>query len=185
MVAVVQNYKRGNSSSSKIRANLMLARDCTPETRRKLHFAESPDAVERCLELVVYEDNERREFFLPLPPESDSDAALPGAPFAFLSEAPVIVDDTSKIKIGSKVPEKIQREMNSYFSSALRSFRSFASLKLIGAGSPIGVVNVESADPFVFGETEDDKRRMGEYLLPFCSVFGILFSSGGSRGNST
>ena len=184
MVAVVQDYRRGNPSSSKIRANLMLVRDCTPENRGELHFAEDPGAVKQFLELVVYENTERGKFFLPLPPGSDSEAALPGAPFAFLSEAPVIVDDTSKIEIANKVPEKVRQNIDSYFSSKQRSFKSFASLRVIGAGSPIGVVNVESADPFVFGETEDDKRRMSEYLLPFCSVFGILFSRGGRRGDS-
>ena len=176
MAAVVRKY-RGENSKALIRINLMMARSCTAELRSKLRFTSERQEVEQCLELVVYDsDEEQRDFLLPLPKSWDVKDALPGAPIAFVGEMPVIVDDTGHIDFPESISPKLKTALRQYFASKQAKFKSFASLRVVGGGAAIAVVNVESSEKHVFGVDDAEKKEFVEYLFPFCSTLGILLN---------
>ena len=174
MAAVVRNYRGGNTTA-KIRTNLMMARRFVPEMASRLRYSAKGATVEDCLELVTYDnDNGSKDVVLPLPSGGSANLVLPGAPAALIGELPIIIDDTSKISFPSGLADEVKVEMEKYFESKRKSFKSFASLRVVGGGRPIAVVNVDCTEENIFGEDEKDKKEIVEYLLPFCSALGIL-----------
>jgi hypothetical protein len=174
MTAVVRKY-RGENSNVQIRTNLMIVRNCTAELKARLRFISEREEVEKCLELLVYDNDEMvRDLVLPLPKSGEIKDALPGAPSALIGEAPVIVDDTNHIEFSKTLAPKTKTAMQEYFASKDARFKSFASLRVVGAGNAIAVVNVECADKHVFGTAEEEKVELVAYLFPFCSTLGIL-----------
>jgi hypothetical protein len=175
MAVVVRNYRGGNTAAT-IRTNLMMARRFVPEMVARLRFSVKGAALENCLVLVTYDsDGGSKDIVLPLPREGSADVVLPGAPAALVGELPTIVDDTSKMLFPADLPHEIKEEMQKYFESKRGSFKSFASLRVVGGGRPIAVVNVDCTEENIFGEDESDKKEIVEYLLPFCSALGILY----------
>jgi len=174
MAVVVRNY-RGGDTSAQIRTNLMMARRFVPEMAARLRFSLKGAAVENCLELVTYDnDNGSQDVVLPLPSEVNAELVLPGAPAALIGELPIIIDSTLKIPFPADLAEEIKEEMQKYFESKRGSFKSFASLRVVGGGRPIAVVNIDCSEENIFGKDEADKKGIVEYLLPFCSALGIL-----------
>jgi len=125
--------------------------------------------------LVTYDnDNGSQDVVLPLPSEVNAELVLPGAPAALIGELPIIIDSTLKIPFPADLAEEIKEEMQKYFESKRGSFKSFASLRVVGGGRPIAVVNIDCSEENIFGKDEADKKGIVEYLLPFCSALGIL-----------
>ena len=177
MAAVVKKY-RGDKDGAVIRANIMLLRRCDATLRQRLQFVTPGIDVENCLELVTYDDNdEHRDLVLPVPAARYAQAILPGAPRTLIGETPDVIDDTSHIDFPSDMSDKVKSEMARYFASKRESFRSFASLRVIGGGRPIAVVNIDCSEIDVFGSSGEDKRELIGYLFPFCSSLGILISN--------
>ena len=87
----------------------------------------------------------------------------------------MIVDNTHDMEYPKSISPEVKAAMQAYFVSKEASFKSFASLRVIGAGAAIAVVNVECSQTHVFGTDEEDKKGLVEYLFPFCSILGILF----------
>lgn len=174
--AIVLKY-RGDNSKGQIRVNLMVLSDCSDELKQKLQFAPSPQQVDRCLELVAYDNDEiQRKLVLPLPKSGDVGDALPGAPTALLGDTPVIIDNTHNIDYPRSIAPKAKEAMQAYLASKESRFKSFASLRVVGAGEPIAVVNIECSELHVFGADEGEKKEIVEYLFPFCSILGILLT---------
>lgn len=174
--AIVRKY-RGDNSNGQIRVNLMSRSVCSDELKQKLQFAPPPQQVEQCLQLVAYDSEEmKRELVLPLPKSGDVGDALPGAPAALLGDIPVIVDNTHNIDYPKSIAPKAKEAMQAYFASKEARFKSFASLRVIGAGEAIAVVNIECSETHVFGMDEAEKKELVEYLFPFCSILGILLA---------
>ncbi len=176
ITTVVNSYSRGENRG--IRTNIMVVLDCTNEMREKLKFVSKDDRakVTRCLVLKAYDEG-FLDLVLPLPMLSEISNALFGAPKAFLDDSGIdIVDDTKRINFDSTISTPIQEELRKYFDA--RQYRSFASIKVFGQGSPIGVVNIEAREPYVFGRTKEEKERIARYLLPFCSTLGIILGQG-------
>ncbi len=161
-----------------IRSNLMRVRTCAngDALYQRLKFVDGTSTdIKKCLELITYEEEGAVDLVLPIPPIVASDKALPGAPLAFVRRTAEIVDDTSAIVFPAGLPDAVRDSQKRYFAE--QSFRSFASLCVVANGQVVGVANIESDSTHVFGRTKEDKESLAKYLLPFCSAFGILFSS--------
>lgn len=181
IAAVIRSYHRDEHRSKGIRANLMLLRRCDEALRRRLSFAGSSRAgVNRCLELIVYDSHEDAPgIVLPLP-DAGVDAlwgALPGAPTAFVDSTRrhAIIDDTSNIEFAQRVPDDIRTEIKQFLKKSL--FRSFGSIQIVGRDGALGVVTVEARICHVFGNSDEEKRRVIMNLMPFCATLAIVFAN--------
>jgi hypothetical protein len=175
ILAVVQSYHNDDQNSKRFRASIMLARPCEGRLRESLLFVgEGRATVSHCLHLVTYDTDESQSAIaIPLPDSLTK--ALPGAPTACLSDDGIdVIDDTAKIAYRPAVPRAIQAEIDTYFTQS--HFKSFGSVRIIAAGVPLGVVNVDARTTNVFGQTPDEKQRIAEYLIPFCATLGVVFS---------
>jgi hypothetical protein len=173
MAAVVRNY-RGNSRGQ-IRTNLMMARPFTTEMAERMCFSPKGAVVKDCLELVTYDnENAQKNLVLPLPTDENTETVLPGAPTVLITKSPVVVDDTSKMVFAARLDDEVKVELRRYFDSRRQSFKSFASLLVVGGGRAVAVVNIDCTEENIFGRDEVDKKEIMEYLLPFCSALGIL-----------
>lgn len=175
IASIIKSYHRDEDNAFGIRANLMLAKPCDDSLRARLRFVGNDRAqIQRCLDLITY-DNEDDTTTIVLPIADSLNAALRGAPKAFVHPDGVdVIDDTLNIEHAAAVPAGIQSEINAYFKDHL--FRSFGSVKVIGSGTTLGVVNVEARINQLFGKSPDEQRRIAEYLLPFCTALGVVFS---------
>jgi hypothetical protein len=152
-------------------------RECDDKLRRRLKFVDAAarEQITRCLELVTYDVPENRPGIV-LPIFDDLNTALPGAPMAFIVQDRFsVIDDTSRLTFAGGVPEPIRAEINAYFEN--RPFRSFGSIQMFGPAGTLGVVNVEAAVQYVLGHTEEERRQLIRYLLPFCSVLSSVYSN--------
>jgi hypothetical protein len=171
---VVRSYHNDDEDRLSIRSNVMIACDCDESQRAQLRFFDAAAASpRRCLMTMAFDRNEGRALIaLPLP--ENKKQRLPGAPTAFAVEDGYdVLDDTSKLDFQSGVSPAIRAEISQYFKD--QRFKSFGSVRIIGRGDVIGVVNVEGRLNNLFGRSEDEKQRMVGYLLPLCSTLGILY----------
>jgi hypothetical protein len=72
------------------------------------------------------------------------------------------------------LPTQIRNEITAYFKDS--PIKSFGSIRIIGGGKVVGVVNVDARVTNVFGGSEEEQKRIAEYLLPFCATLGVVFS---------
>jgi hypothetical protein len=173
--AVVKNHHSDDKDALGIRANVMLLKECTEEDRERLLFVgDKRNTIKRCLVPVAYDVNENRApIAIPVP--DNPNEALFGAPKALIHpDGIAIVDDSSDIAVETGLSMEVRQEVVDYFKTKL--FRSFASLRIIGRGKPIGVVNIDARIPRVFGNTDDEKKRLAHYLLPFCAAIGNIYT---------
>jgi hypothetical protein len=131
--------------------------------------------VSDCLRLTTYDTDEAQPTIV-LPVANALSEALPGAPSALLNADGIdVIDDTSKITYRQAVSTQIKNEITEYFRES--PFRSFGSIRIIASrGTAIGVVNVDARATHVFGDSAEEHRRIAEYLIPFCTTLGIVFS---------
>ena len=133
--------------------------------------------MSQCLELVAYDTDEAQAtVVVPLPASLGS--ALPGAPTACVSgDGTDVIDDTAKISFRPSVPKGIQEEITAYFRD--NPFKSFASVRIIGAGVAVGVVNVDARATHVFGQSVDEKQSdCGVSHTVLCHARGCVFAVG-------
>jgi hypothetical protein len=175
--AVVKSYHADQTDGLGIRANLTLIRPCTPENQftQRLSFVLDAEraTVRQCLQSAVYDVNENRSgIFLPL--FDDEGRTLPGAPTALgHPDGLAIIGDTANIVFTAATPDAVREAVKAYFRGKL--FKSFASMRVVGRGQPIGVVNIEARVKDVFGNSAEENRRIARYLLPFCSALGMIY----------
>ena len=178
IAAVIRSYHRDENNSKGIRANVMIVRECDDKLRQRLRFIgdAKPARITRCLELITY-DVPQNEPGIILPISENLNTALPGAPTAFLNpDRFAVMDDTLQIAYAQGVSEQIRTEIDEYFRH--RAFRNFGSIQILGPNaSTLGVINVESRITHVFGRTEDERRNLIHYLLPFCAALAIVYSN--------
>jgi len=156
----------------------MLQKTCDDQLRQRLVFVGANRAqVTRCLELISYDSIEDEPgIVIPLPDAMAGAGAraLPGAPMAFLHpDRYAIIDDTLQIEFATAIPQDIRAEIRAYLEQ--KTFRSFGSIQVPGSAGILGVINLEARVPQVFGRTDDEKRKVISYLLPFCAALAIVF----------
>lgn len=176
VVAVVSKY---SEKTLRINANYMVVipkASMTPADYAKVKFAETAKLNDYpfFLALKEYAVNSGREEFL-LPVEAKTSGwegrVLPGAPRAFLTNMPDVVDDTAKLKFGSGIPAGTTKDLRAYLAG--KEFESFASMAIFSDGRTVGVLNVESNQPFIFGQGEA-KEHVQDLLRPYVSLFGLV-----------
>ncbi len=174
-VVVVTYY--GRLPDLEVNANYMVAYDpsALPELQSRLKCAFGDvSRYKHFLALEQYAtDTDTADFVLPVEDKGDSKSqkrSLPGAPLAFLMNQTVIVDDVSKMNFGNLVPRNIKEEEQLLLEG--KKFKSFGCLNILRAGRQLGIVNVESNYPHVFGKTESEKREITALLHPFCLLLG-------------
>ena len=175
ILAVIQSYHNDEQNSNHFRSSLMLALPCDDALRKVLLFVgQSRPRMTSCLKLVAF-DTEEAQPSIVLPLSGTLNDALPGAPTAFLHQDGIdVVDDTSTIVYRPAVPHQIREEINAYFKD--NPFRSFGSVRIIAGGTTVGVVTVDARITHVFGQSAEEHQRIAEYLLPFCTTLGVVFS---------
>jgi hypothetical protein len=178
--AVVALY-RPDTDGSGINANYMIAypaKDLPPDKAHDIRFAFGDLArYEYFLALEAYaDDKDLQHFALPVEPRVDSlsySRLLPGAPTAFFDRKRALESDTSVIRYRKGIPPEAISEMKRYFAD--RTFRSFASLVIIGQGGRrLGVVNVDSDDVEVFGHEKADQDVIESLLRPFVTLLSFV-----------
>ncbi len=164
----------------RVNVNYMLAQlyeTALPPVKERVRFAESNSAVyEHLLVLKEYAEDEGREDFALAVPGRNRGATerhvAPGAPEAFFRGTTTILDDTGKIAFPKGFDRGSAEHIKQYFST--KGFKSFASINIIHGGERLGVVNVESNQPFVFGKTEENKKEVEALVKPFCLLLGFV-----------
>ncbi len=179
---VIEYYGRVNDLE--VNANYMVAHDRSAlprlESRLKCAFGDR-SRYEYFLALELYaNDTDTADFVLPVEDKRDRDnknrkRCLPGAPFAFWTNQTIIVDDVAKIKYGSLIPDSIIKEEESLLEG--KRFKSFGCLNIIRRGKQLGIVNVESNKPYVFGKTQNTKSEITALLHPFCLLLGRVIGA--------
>jgi hypothetical protein len=98
------------------------------------------------------------------------DLMLLGAPEAFLRNNETVVN-TKKLDFAAKIPETVQREMGEYFRG--KGFKSFACFPVVGKGSVLGIVNIESSHEL---GSEEIQNEIAKILQPFCAVLSLIIN---------
>jgi len=160
-----------------VNANLMIAvsfDSATEEQKKRLKFVfGNPKRYGQLLALTEYAYDKGEER-ITLPVESPTvtpdwtDWTLPGAPEAFLRASETVVN-TKNLDFAPKVPQTVRREMKQYFRG--KGFKSFACLTVIGRGSVIGIVNIESSQEFGSNEVQNE---IAKTMQPFCAVLSKI-----------
>ena len=174
--AVVIEYY-GLVDDLEVNANYMVAYDRSALTEVEPRLKCAHGDLKRYAYFLALEQyatpTDTADFVLPVEDRSDSKSrkrSLPGAPFAFLTNETVIIDDVEKIKYGGLLPDNIIEEERSLLEG--KKFKSFGCLNIARGGRQLGVVNVESNHPYVFGRKQDEKREITSLLHPFCLLLG-------------
>jgi alpha/beta hydrolase family protein len=168
--------------NQEINANYMIAhpRSGAPAPvmeRMRFAFGDA-SRYDHVLSLEDYASDSGREWFS-LPVEGKRGAGwetriLPGAPEAFAYNRTGIVDDTKQILLRDGLDGAIKDELERYF--ATKDFRSFASLNLTWTGRQVGILNIESTTPYLFGRTDKERRDCAKIFYPLCLLLGSLIA---------
>jgi len=145
--------------------------------KTRLRFAKKGVTTYGCvLMLTEYADDEGRESFsLPVPDETDQEAAkllLPGAPEAFFNTTTAVIPQTEKVEFPTGFDPAVKAEIKAYFAS--KRFQSFASMTIIHRGEKCGVVNIESNAEYVFGRREEEQKELAGLIKPFSLLLGFV-----------
>jgi hypothetical protein len=135
------------------------------------------------LDLTLWaEDRNELPKELALPVEDPSDPnkrlrLLPGAPAAYALDQVCAIADTRDLKQyfengGRFVDREIARQQTDFFEK--QGFRSFASFPLNHDGVIRGVLNVQSARPFILGRESEHENMVTELLRPLRTAMAIL-----------
>jgi hypothetical protein len=177
--AVVLQYY-GDAAGLEVNCNYMLAHvaPSAPAELRARVLVPLGDAgrYSHFLSLEEYAlDIGRENFALPVPKREDPQALsilLPGAPTAFFTNSRELVDDTEKVVFSAGLGKETIDKIKAYFKR--KSFKSFACLNIARGGKQIGVLNIESNQKWVFGETQAEKDEVERFLLPFSLLLGYI-----------
>lgn len=182
LCAVVTAYHR-NLAGEQVNANIMLY----------LHKNELPQGMvnlvrfhwgdfqryEGFLVLREYaEDINKQSFILPIESKADKTArnrVLPGAPEAYFKGETVRIDDTTKMTYAKAIPKNICQAIQQYFAN--QQFRSFVSMIIRDSqGNHIGIVNIDSNQLNIFGNSADEKKEIETLLIPFVNLLGDVIA---------
>lgn len=169
----------GDIEGLKINANYMLAierESIPPDFFSRIKFAGNDSSkYTRFLELKEYASENSGKESIILPVDTDETKVLIGAPEAFLSNRTAVIDNTVKIEYSVALDPTVTKDMKSYFEHKRKQFKSFASLVIPGTGGePLGIVNIESNQEFVFGCSEEEKNQAADLLYPFCGMLSLV-----------
>ena len=116
---------------------------------------------------------------LVLPVYDPSDPAkvrsqLAGAPMAITTpDGYHIVSDTRAIDLSNQDPD-VKVRMEQYFQEHSTELRSFASVRVDYSDSAVGVVNIQSSEPDLCGNTEYVQRTIVDMIKPFTRYLAQL-----------
>jgi len=144
-----------------------------PDHQSKVQFNSlAPENYDHFLALKDYAFPDGMENFI-LPIDDSNDALLAGAPEAFVKNRTSVIDNTAEIKFARNTARHVVKAQKAYFKR--KGFKSFASLVILGeGGNPLGIVNIECNQRFIFGKTEEEKNEVSTLLHPFCSLLALV-----------
>lgn len=160
-----------------VNANLMVAVKfdrATEDQKRHLKFTFGDATRYGHLLMLTEYAYDKGEERIALPVEDPNrthdwiDWTLFGAPEAFLRNRETIVN-VKHLDFAAKVPQTVRRQMREYFRG--KGFKSFGCLTVIGKGSIIGIVNIESSREFGSDEIQNEIAKI---LQPFCAVLSLI-----------
>lgn len=121
---------------------------------------------------------------LSLPIDKDKKRVLLGAPAAVESRTiqviPDIRDEKRLAKMLAGQPPSVADELKQYFADRT-TFRSFASIPLVKDNEVIGVLNVQSNRPNIFGDTLDFKEQVSGLIDPLAVILSSIAATGVQR----
>jgi hypothetical protein len=181
MCSIVKAHSEG-VSVPEMNASLMVAipfDQATEPQKSKLKFTFGDNKRYGHLLLVTDYAYDKGEPHIALPVEDPNrtadwiDWTLVGAPEAFLRNSETVVN-TKRLDFAPKIPETIRRQIRQYFKG--KKFKSFACLTVIGKGSLIGIVNIESNQELGSDEIQNEIAKL---LQPFCAVLSLILRKEG------
>jgi hypothetical protein len=180
-ICAVMHLYHFRSRGLSFNANCMIAYDkdsVTEPILKKLRFKwGNVQRYKHFLALYVYADDKgAQDFSLPVEDGNNPDAGkniLPGAPAAFLVNETVVVDNINDLLYADGVPVEVRNQIDTYFKGR-KSFQSFACLNILYGGRQVGLINIESNRPNIFGKKQEHKDELESLLFPFCFLLGFL-----------
>lgn len=172
-----------------ISANLMVRKEITDyredEFRQKVYFcdpARLPSSYECVLVMVKTSSplvNVPQDFALPV--DKDEDRLFFGAPKAFVTGSDSIINNVKNDSGNGNAIDLILKGQPNVVAKGIRDhfqkmeYESFASIPLrTSKGKIIGVINIQSNRPYIFGKNNQDADEIKKYLTPFFSVLTAL-----------
>jgi hypothetical protein len=117
-------------------------------------------------------------FALAVAEGSSPDELLLGAPEAYVRGQATYVD-RRRLQFARRVPRSIQTAVTAYLKEI--SFVTFVSIPIVHASGIVGIVNIESNQPFIVGESEEVLNLATRYAAPYCSLLGQLLADTRTR----
>lgn len=195
IVGVVETYFGEDvRQKGKINANAMVPRPVAgkrPTDFPGAHFLDSKRELSSylcMLEVIGWasEDHCSPDRFA-VPVDSERERVLFGAPKAFRTKQTQVIpnikgkNELTKLLKGQPYP--VEQAVRTYFNSRT-SFRSFVSVCLKQGDDAIGVLNIQSSQPFIFGDGERHRKKILEYIQPFCAILATLIQAEQSQAGA-
>jgi hypothetical protein len=174
----------GNISGLKVSVNLMTRKEVKDYSEsdffQKVSFVDPgrlPSSYE-CVLLIVQSSspltNVPQDFALPV--DKDEHRLFFGAPRAFVTGKNSIIDDIINNSINDLLqgqPHVVATKIRDFFTKM--EYKSFASIPLrTSKGKIIGVVNIQSNQPYVFGRNGEEADEIKNYINPFFIILTAL-----------
>ena len=168
-----------------LNANYMLAVPVTAEMTDAdfsgMHFKEKVRTIQTYSHILVMEMRDIDGDGVPdpfaLPVDKADDRLLFGTPWAFKKGDIRIIRDTKNQKELDKLlkrqPGDIKDEVREYFRIWGDKVRSVVSIPLGEGNNKLGVLNIHSCRPTLFGASEEDKEQILSFVMPFCDILTI------------
>jgi hypothetical protein len=102
-----------------------------------------------------------------------------GAPQAFETGLATYVD-TTKPRFAKGVPKGARAKIREILGPL--PFRSFVAIPIVHPSGTLGVVNVETSEPYLLGEGPEVMNGVIKCLYPYCTLLGHVLASSGTYG---
>lgn len=183
-------------SRSVINANVMIERSMVQvkaggneDQIRFLDRDRRSESFKCFLHLTIWAaDNHCIDGHFILPVEGTRSNLLFGAPKSYVEGTVEVIADirnkTEQTRLVRNQHPKIATQIKLYLNDDSRSFRSFVSVRLEHQNRCVGVLNVQSSDPGVFGTYTKPDRTILNYISPICAILASVISIENSPSSS-
>ena len=144
------------------------------KSQRKFGLPEGIDCVG---DLLLIHPEQINEECIIIPVTGGDDPSLPGAPLAFKSGQPTVLDikENGFLKLNSRLPGAEIQKIQRYFASDhFKPIRSVSSFCVMHGGQKVGVLNIETSLDGIIGRDENAARDIHNRLQLLLALIGAI-----------